>query len=56
MKHAHLNEELFADDGYKAYAEDLPERITNPYLDDTIERAARDRSESLAGMTGYSVR
>ncbi|MFA5291737.1 MAG: hypothetical protein WC496_01735 [Phycisphaerae bacterium] len=47
-KYAHRNEELFTERGYKAYAEDLLERMTNPYLDDTIERAARDPERKLA--------
>ncbi|MFA5291733.1 MAG: hypothetical protein WC496_01715 [Phycisphaerae bacterium] len=46
-KHAHLNEELFTEKGYRAFAEDLLERMTNPYLDDTIERAARDPQRKL---------
>jgi len=31
---------LFTKQGYKTYAEDLLKRMTNPYLDDTIERGA----------------
>lgn len=46
-KYAHLNDELFTKEGFKAYAEDLLERMTNPYLDDTIERAARDPERKL---------
>ncbi|MEN6384236.1 MAG: hypothetical protein ABFD79_03465, partial [Phycisphaerales bacterium] len=46
-KYAHLKDELFTDAGYRAYAEDLLERMTNPYLDDTIERAARDPQRKL---------
>jgi mannitol-1-phosphate 5-dehydrogenase len=47
-KYAYLNDELFTEAGYRAYAEDLLERMTNPYLDDTIERAARDPQRKLA--------
>lgn len=47
-KYAHLDEELFTERGYKAYAEDLLDRMTNPYLDDMIERAARDPQRKLA--------
>ncbi len=47
-KYTHLNDELFTKQGYLAYAEDLLERMTNPYLDDTIERAARDPQRKLA--------
>jgi mannitol-1-phosphate 5-dehydrogenase len=41
-KHASLGDELFTDSGYRYYAEDLLERMTNPYLADTTARAARD--------------
>ncbi|HBG25637.1 MAG: hypothetical protein A2Y10_15985 [Planctomycetes bacterium GWF2_41_51] len=46
-KYAHLNEELFTEKGFSAYAEDLLKRMTNAYLDDTIERAARDPERKL---------
>ncbi|HBG27710.1 MAG: hypothetical protein A2Y10_10095 [Planctomycetes bacterium GWF2_41_51] len=46
-KYAQLNYALFTEDGYRDYAEDLLERMTNPYLDDTIERAARDPERKL---------
>ena len=35
-------EELFTEAGYEAFADDLLERMVNPWLGDTIERAARD--------------
>ena len=38
---------LFTEVGYLAYAEDLLARMTNPYLHDTIERAARDPLRKL---------
>ena len=41
-KHAHLGDELFTDAGFRDYAEDLLERMTNPYLGDTVARACRD--------------
>ncbi len=41
-KHASLGDELFTETGYRLYAEDLLERMTNPYLADTVARAARD--------------
>ena len=47
-KYAHLNDQLFTQDGFRAYAEDLLERMTNPYLDDTVERAARDPQRKLS--------
>ena len=41
-KHASLGDELFTETGYRHYADDLLERMTNPYLADTTARAARD--------------
>ncbi|MHC4755767.1 MAG: mannitol dehydrogenase family protein [Planctomycetota bacterium] len=46
-KYSHLNDELFTEAGYEIYAEDLLERMTNPYLADTIERAGRDPIRKL---------
>ena len=46
-KYAHLNDPLFTQDGFTAYAEDLLERITNPFLADTVERAIRDPLRKL---------
>ncbi|MBN2514210.1 MAG: hypothetical protein JXB18_14825 [Sedimentisphaerales bacterium] len=47
-KYAHLNEDLFTPAGYRAFAEDLLKRMTNPWLDDTVERAARDPRRKLS--------
>ena len=47
-KHANLGDELFTEAGIKDYAEDLLERITNPYLADTVARAGRDAVRKLA--------
>ncbi|MEN6309457.1 MAG: hypothetical protein ABFD91_17045 [Anaerohalosphaeraceae bacterium] len=47
-KYAHLNEELFTPAGYRAFAEDLLKRMTNPWLADTVERAARDPRRKLS--------
>jgi len=41
-KYAYLGDELFTEAGYKGFAEDLLERMTNPYLGDTIARVTRD--------------
>jgi len=41
-KHASLGDGLFTEAGYRLYAEDLLERMTNPYLADTVARAGRD--------------
>jgi mannitol-1-phosphate 5-dehydrogenase len=40
-------DELFTPDGYAAFADDLLERMVNPHLADTIERAARDPRRKL---------
>ena len=41
-KYACLGDELFTEDGYRDFAEDLLVRMTNPYLGDTIARVTRD--------------
>jgi mannitol-1-phosphate 5-dehydrogenase len=41
-KYASLGDELFTEAGYRAYAEDLLVRITNPHLADSVARASRD--------------
>jgi len=41
-KYAQLRDELFTKAGQRRYAEDLLERMTNPYLADTVARAGRD--------------
>lgn len=38
---------LFTPEGYAAYADDLLERMTNPYLRDTVERVGRDPRRKL---------
>ncbi len=38
---------LFTPAGYAAYADDLLERMTNPYLRDTVERVGRDPQRKL---------
>ena len=40
-------DELFTEGGYQAFADDLLERMVNPWLADTIERAARDPRRKL---------
>jgi mannitol-1-phosphate 5-dehydrogenase len=47
-KHAHLGDELFTEAGIKDYAEDLLERMTNPYLADTVARSGRDAVRKLS--------
>jgi mannitol-1-phosphate 5-dehydrogenase len=46
-KYAHLKDELFTKADFKNYAEDLLERMTNPYLADTVARAGRDAVRKL---------
>ncbi len=46
-KHASLGDELFTEAGYRLYAEDLLERMTNPYLAATAARAGRDVARKL---------
>jgi mannitol-1-phosphate/altronate dehydrogenase len=41
-KYAHLGDELFTEAGYKDFADDLLERMTNPFLGDTVARVTRD--------------
>ncbi|MEN6576695.1 MAG: hypothetical protein ABFD90_10155 [Phycisphaerales bacterium] len=41
-KYAALGDDLFTEAGYRHYADDLLERMTNPHLADTTARAARD--------------
>ncbi len=38
---------LFSPEGYRSYAEDLLERMVNPYLRDTAERVGRDPRRKL---------
>jgi mannitol-1-phosphate/altronate dehydrogenase len=47
VRHAGADE-LFTRTGYAAFADDLLARMVNPYLADTIERAARDPLRKLA--------
>jgi len=47
-KYGRLGEDLFTENGYTEYADDLLRRITNPYLADTVERAGRDPLRKLA--------
>jgi mannitol-1-phosphate 5-dehydrogenase len=51
-KHGRLGDPLFTEEGYAAYAEDLLERMTNPYLNDRVERIVRDPRRKL----GYGDR
>ena len=46
-KYSYLGDELFTKDGFTSYAEDLLQRMTNPYLRDTTTRACRDVKRKL---------
>ena len=50
-KYAFLGDELFTEAGFKVSAEDLLERMTNPYLGDTVVRVVRDAVRKL-GLNG----
>jgi mannitol-1-phosphate 5-dehydrogenase len=51
-KHGAGGEALFTSEGWRAYAEDLLTRMTNPFLHDSVERITRDPRRKL----GYSDR
>jgi mannitol-1-phosphate 5-dehydrogenase len=51
-KYADLHDDLFTPVGYRDYAQDLLERMVNPWLGDTIARAGRDPVRKL----GYDDR
>ncbi len=51
-RHSHLKDELFTPAGFQAYAEDLLERMVNPYLNDLVSRVGRDHRRKL----GYDDR
>ena len=46
-KHSKVKDVLFTESGYLAYVENLLDRMMNPYLDDTTERAGRDVKRKL---------
>ena len=46
-KYATLGDDLFTEAGYRHFADDLLERMTNPYLADTTGRAGRDALRKL---------
>jgi mannitol-1-phosphate 5-dehydrogenase len=51
-KHGALDDPLFTPDGFAAYAEDLLQRMTNPWLHDEVRRICRDPRRKL----GYGDR
>jgi mannitol-1-phosphate 5-dehydrogenase len=46
-RHGRLGDPLFTERGYGAYARDLMERMTNPFLHDKVERICRDPARKL---------
>lgn len=50
-KYTFLGDELFSEAGFRVSAEDLLERMTNPYLGDTVVRVVRDAVRKL-GLNG----
>ena len=46
-KYAETNDELFTEEGFKVYAEDLLTRMVNPFLRDPVERVTRDPARKL---------
>ncbi len=50
-KYTFLGDELFSEAGFRVSAEDLLERMTNPYLADTVVRVVRDAVRKL-GING----
>ncbi len=48
QKYAHLNDRFFTVEGYRAYAEDLLERMVNPNLQDLVARVIRDPHRKLS--------
>jgi mannitol-1-phosphate 5-dehydrogenase len=47
-KHGKTGDPLFTDRGFEAYADDLLQRMTNPFLHDKVERIIRDPRRKLA--------
>ncbi|MHC4595424.1 MAG: mannitol dehydrogenase family protein [Planctomycetota bacterium] len=46
-KYVSLGDELFTEAGFRDYAQDLLERMTSPYLGDTVARVVRDAVRKL---------
>jgi mannitol-1-phosphate 5-dehydrogenase len=47
-RHDKVNDELFTPTGYQDFADDLLERMVNPYLNDLVERVGRDQLRKLS--------
>ena len=46
-KYAGVDDELFTEEGFETYAEDLLTRMVNPFLRDPVERVTRDPGRKL---------
>jgi len=46
-KYAEMDDELFTEDGFRAYAEDAVTRMVNPFLRDPVARVTRDPARKL---------
>ena len=46
-KYAGVEDDLFTEDGFEAYADDLLVRMVNPFLRDPVERVTRDPARKL---------
>ena len=46
-RYAEIDDELFTEDGFAAYAEDALERMVNPFLRDPVDRVTRDPARKL---------
>jgi mannitol-1-phosphate/altronate dehydrogenase len=46
-RHARVGDPLFSEQGYTEYADDLLARMTNPNLNDLVERVGRDHPRKL---------
>ena len=46
-KYALVDDDLFTEEGFKAYADDLLARMVNPFLRDPVERVTRDPARKL---------
>ena len=46
-KYAEVDDDLFTEDGFETYAEDLLTRMVNPFLRDPVERVTRDPGRKL---------
>lgn len=47
-RHGSMEDPLFTEQGFQVYAEDLLKRMTNPNLDDRVDRVGRDPERKLS--------